>query len=571
MNFKIIENQQHLDGRMSAEETVNTQSSRDIDEPLHVKENGKDEAENATLLTKICKLEIENLRMRKSINNYGFNLRDRIKELELEKRELADVIKVMKPTVDVSVFDVSDNSKFVNVDFANVESRDFGCCDGFIMDDHKQKPEEAVGQKDISQVGNSNENGLTDDVPASKKMRRGSQTRHSFLTKGGSFNWDAAIGDNIDDENKRQSTEIALSSMRLSIQKPMMDKSIQQNFLGFYMIGVERSIFSGDKVPTTSRYQPAEILSRFPLENNSFMESIADFAFPLGAYLHLTPSRAYAKSLLQKNPTQYHILQFSDSLGTPSFACCLTVTRAIRLSLKNMNHKRVISRLQPILTRAYARQIIIRFFRRVVRVALGMRQVVVNKDGVVVGYIRNRSMSPSPLPGSPVKSPTPKSPLSFNKIKSSLTDRFGKGNIESIENRRRNSLNLGQSGPTDIALSKGAAKSSSTSDLPGNFGMTRSTPTQDMDLIDSEDVSETSDDDYSVVTEDASHDRRPCPSPKQSRSKAKGASPQVAKPKKRISAKSTEENCYYLISQRAYLLLSAKPLHTFLFKVRSYM
>ena len=608
----------------------------------HTEGNSDDDEENGLLLSTICRLEIENLRMRKSINNFGFNLKDRILELEHEKRELINAMKLLKPDEDPAKFTVAENSKYVNVDFAQVldtSSQDSHVDSVTQNNSHssstsssterpfaspssteqhemflKEKTTSSIPHSDCG-VDNAHSQSLlttldheegSEVVP--QKTARSSLRRHSYLNKskrgGGSKNWDTGRdnhlevgdtwqesgekskngnepGDQGDDDvtmgSKRQSTEMALSSMRLSMQNPIMENNIQQNFLEFYMIGVERSILSGEKEPSVSQQQPSEILNRFPAENTVFMDSIADFAFPRGAYLHLTRSVAYARSILRRKPAQQHILQFSDARGVPTFACCLTVTSVHRLHPSNAHHASVMTHLAPLLSRAHARHILIRFFRFVLRVSQDRREVVLNRYGVVVGYIRPRSLSAPLQPTSPRRSPV-KSPLSFRKFTNSFFDRLGGGTNDgngivrrsSLDNNNNTSSNSTHNVDDGITISEGKMEidcddiEARRMELSPQSGFARSISiSRDRRRDDSEDFSETSDDDSAVTDRSQS--------PPSSPNKLK-LSPSSKKRGKRMKSKlkyaeEDDSHSHYLISQRAYVLLSAKPLHTFLFRV----
>lgn len=618
--------------------------------------NSDDEEENSILLSNICRLEIENLRMRKSINNYGFNLKHRISELEHERRELIKAMKLLKPDEDPARFSVSENSKYVNVDFTqfadassskDIDSsgdentsnssnrRPFACQTQSFTYENKASSEASTSHstdsvEDTEANINSSQSQSQTQTPALaltlatsvdddisvpetstqiKTVRRNSLRRHPFFSKStremGSKNWDVGrdieVGDtwqeasdndsksnqngyDINIENKRQSTEIALSSMRLSMQNPIMENNIQQNFLEFYMIGVQRSILSGTKEPVLSQQQPSEILNRFPAENTVFMDSIADFAFPLGAYLHLTRSIAYARSILKKKPAQYHILQFSDAEGVPTFACCLTVTSVLRLRRSNAHHATVLSNLAPVLSRTQAREVLLKFFRHVLQVAQEQRRVVLNKDGLVVGYLRPRSLSAPMQPISPPASPA-KSPLSFRKFtnslfnrrRSSLNNDSSHNNTSSINNKSMNVDNTDKHVAISVSQSEHGITSTDLEarrvELSPKTGFARSISlSRDARQDDSEEVSETSDDDsFAATAVGARPDPSvsPYPSPNQRSGNHSPCAKKRGKIRRKKSKSSADDDSYYLISQRAYVLLSAKPVHTFLFRVSS--
>jgi hypothetical protein len=564
------------------DQTATTKSTEEVIFPDEG--NGADEEENAILLSTICKLEVENLRMRNCISNYGFNLQNRVQELEYEKNELTKALKTLKPNEDPSKFAVSENSKYVNVDFTQflsqpgevadatrggITKRPFTEGDTVRDDDHSStQPADHTDDSNTVPTSSSTDQAACDQkeyesekLPR-KSTRRSSFRQNSFLAQtaigGGSKNWDAEGRGEFNDSNvpdtddfmgnKRQSTEIALSSMRLSMQNPIMENNIQQNFLEFYIIGPESSIISGEKQPVVSRQQPTEILNRYPSENPVIMDSIADFAFPLGAFTHLTPSFAHAKAILKKHPHQYHILQFSDSQGIPTYACCLTVTSVLRLNPSNSQHKSVIVNLSPLLTRARARDVIVRFLRYARSVTLAKQQVVVNKDGVVVGYIRPRSLSSSNI-SPPSSSPS----MTFRKFKNSVIHRLG-GRTSAENATEGGSRKLSKSFDYDDKTSRvGLVADNSLLEMSPKTGFARAISlSRDARHDDSEAMSETSDDDASPAQSPISRKK-----------------PKMKKVRKSKSINDDKEPFQYLVTQRAYVFLSAKPLHTFLFRVRT--
>lgn len=286
-------------------------------------------------------------------------------------------------------------------------------------------------------------------------------------------------------------------------------------------------------------------------------------------------------------PNQYHILQFSDSHGVPTYACCLTVTSIIRLSPTNSQHKRIVSNLTPLQKRVRARQVIIRFFRYAHTVTLARQKVIVNKDGVVVGYIRPRSLSAHSAPS--ISKSSPNSPLSFRKLKNSVIHRLG-GRASVTRGSEEGDRSLPRSGSCDEVQGGNTSNGTLTNDL-GSQSENRALYDNSKEVLemspqtgfaraisfsrdarddDSEAMSETSDDDSAVWD---SHSTPPSGSPMiqpgRRSSPISKKKPKMKRPRKRTQSRDEEKDVsHYLVSQRAYVLLSAKPLHTFLFRVR---
>lgn len=105
------------------------------------------------------------------------------------------------------------------------------------------------------------------------------------------------------------------------------------NFFEFCSVGVDRAILSGYDLPQRSSLQPPQLLDLFPIRDPSMPASvipqIADYCFPFGVQLQLVPEHDAAALRSSPPRDEYHILQFTDAIGAQTFACCLTVTELI--------------------------------------------------------------------------------------------------------------------------------------------------------------------------------------------------------------------------------------------------
>jgi hypothetical protein len=174
--------------------------------------------------------------------------------------------------------------------------------------------------------------------------------------------------------------------MRLSTSEPLLDMEVKKNFLEFCIIGAKRSILSGKQLPIFGPRQKAEILDNFPHQHHPFIESMADFAFPVGVGLFMTSSKVYAEHYRSQKCDQYNVFQFSDSFGTLTYACCLIVSETVPLdpaksakTIKALKYLEVLERHG---------NIILRFMKRAHHKSRSYeRKVVTNNQGDVVGYM----------------------------------------------------------------------------------------------------------------------------------------------------------------------------------------
>lgn len=300
----------------------------------------------------------------------------------------------------------------------------------------------------------------------------------------------------------RQSLGLAINSMRLSIQKPLQDTDVNRNFLEFSMIGMNDDILAGLAPPMDSNRQQAVLLENFPKTDISYINSIPNFAFPSNVPIVILTE--HSAPFYRVTPNQYHILQFSDECGTPTFACCLTVSEKVRLT-----NAAAISHFEKLQQRIQSMRVIVRFFRFVRQfTAKYSRSAILNKNGNIVGYVTT--------PRSKGGSETGEAPVAPSPSISSTLSRF-KDTVTKVVSRK----NTGNNSPQNNGFK------------PNLFGgLTRFTS----DSIDSEDVSETS---------------------------SRSGNTRRVSVRKSIKKK----HGIVVVVQRAYCLISAQPKHSVLFKV----
>lgn len=142
-------------------------------------------------------------------------------------------------------------------------------------------------------------------------------------------------------------------------------EGLDGNFTEFVTVGVDRAILSGFELPSRSRLQPPQLLDLFPVRDPanpaSFIDNIAEHCFPNGVVLRLVTEPQEVERLTRAPPRDaLHLLQFMDSSGKPTFALCLTVTELI-----DAPNEAVVEALLELSVMQRAADKIQRFFRRI--------------------------------------------------------------------------------------------------------------------------------------------------------------------------------------------------------------
>ena len=142
------------------------------------------------------------------------------------------------------------------------------------------------------------------------------------------------------------------------------------NFFEFCSVGVDRAILSGYDLPQRSSLQPPQLLDIFPIRPEiqpaaSVIPQIADYCFPFGVQLQLVPEKDAAALRASPPRDAYHILQFTDAVGAQTFACCLTVTELI-----DAPNDVVVENLAELADLEAASDVLKRFLRQAVRTSL---------------------------------------------------------------------------------------------------------------------------------------------------------------------------------------------------------
>lgn len=135
------------------------------------------------------------------------------------------------------------------------------------------------------------------------------------------------------------------------------------NFIEFYTIGVDSSIFDGSREPEVDIFQPANALHAYHSTSvPCLIENISEFIFPGGKvplYLHMGSQAADARTGPEYD--QYQLMQFSDSSGNPTYACALIVTEFVSDPCAEL-----VKNLNLVQTQLLAATIITKFFRGIV-------------------------------------------------------------------------------------------------------------------------------------------------------------------------------------------------------------
>lgn len=370
------------------------------------------------LLSHICALEIQNLKIKRILNVLDLKvLKERVRTLENENKTLVEKLKHDYPEIIIHTRPQSERTNgFVSIDFTSDNGLEFEC---FGLSEISPFPEFQIENNRIQWSSpprhlSAAEKPMETSV-IERKMLKHYSVGSSRLSLANRFSLEWG------DENDRKITrspsvdglfprqhniEIALSSMRLSTLEPLLETEVKKNFLEFCIIGAKRSILCGKQYPVFGPRQKAEILDNFPHQHHPFIDSMADFAFPVGVGLYMTDSKVYAEHLRSQKCDQYNVFQFSDSYGTLTYACCLIVNETIPLnpakSAKTIKALKYLEHLER------CGRIILRFMKRAhIRSKNYERKVVMNNKGEVVGYMMVKKVARS---GSVVETVKP-SPL----------------------------------------------------------------------------------------------------------------------------------------------------------------
>ena len=144
----------------------------------------------------------------------------------------------------------------------------------------------------------------------------------------------------------------------------LVDES-KGNFAEYYTVGVDENILNGSTPPDVDIFQPAKVLHKFPDSASApLIDNVAEFIFPGGkAPLYVLLDHDIKNSSLKVggNFDQYQVMQFSDSSGKASYACCIIVTEYVTDPSTDL-----VRSLNDVQAKLLAVAIIIKFFRGIV-------------------------------------------------------------------------------------------------------------------------------------------------------------------------------------------------------------
>ena len=108
--------------------------------------------------------------------------------------------------------------------------------------------------------------------------------------------------------------------------------SVSKNFTHFYCAGASRGVLSGTILPEKHcALQAAALLDSYPSNVDALMENVQDYCFPEGVVARLVLKCNAAKYVGASND-QFHLMQFSDATGKATYGCCLIITEAISVA-----------------------------------------------------------------------------------------------------------------------------------------------------------------------------------------------------------------------------------------------
>lgn len=142
------------------------------------------------------------------------------------------------------------------------------------------------------------------------------------------------------------------------------------NFLEFCAVGVDRAVLSGFEPPQRTHLQPSQLLDLFPARDpacpSPIIETISDYCFPYGTVMRLVSGQEEIDRIEQAPIRDaFHVMQFMDATGNPTFASCLTVTELI-----DPPNEVVVENLTELKSMEHACDTIKRFLRRILEGSL---------------------------------------------------------------------------------------------------------------------------------------------------------------------------------------------------------
>lgn len=489
-------------------------------------------------------------------------LKDRVRSLENENRALVERLKVESPDIVIhsrptftSTTERGGNG-FVSIDFTSDNGLEYEC---FGLSEIPSFPDFHIDNDRIKFVSpprhlSTPERTLKNALSDQKRFRNYSvgpsrlSLTNRFSLEWGDENHQSLRSQSVDGIFPHQhfrspsldgmlprqhNLEVAISSMRLSTLEPLLEMEVKKNFLEFCIIGAKRSILSGKQLPNFGPCQRAEILDNFPHQYHPFIDSMADFAFPAGVGLFMTDSKVYAEHIRSQKCDQYNVFQFSDSYGTLTYACCLIVNEII--SLNPVKSAKTIKALKYLEHLERCGNVILRFMKRAHRRTRGYeRKVVLNKKGDIVGYMMVKK---NDIPQ------TASNPASVSKS-SPLKDRFL--NRARLVNKSVSEVSNSNFSKSSSSLSE----SNSSHKLNELFGSKISKFTEDMK-------------NRMKKGQDVPHNGGAELPGGVTNLRGKSSS-NLGQSKKSVPPKAEWQ---YVVTQRAYCILSAQPQHALLFQV----
>lgn len=171
-----------------------------------------------------------------------------------------------------------------------------------------------------------------------------------------------------------------MQSPLCTLPKSVDDKDLGKVFLQFCIVGLDRMILGGNEKPLISMgsNQPPQILDTYPLENHILVDTITDFCFPQGVFLDLVDA-SVANALCRCENDKMHVAQFSDMRGVATYACFITIyDRLVPQNSDIINN--ILNMKREILKQNTAANIIKRFFRGVIFYKLTHHRPIVGID-----------------------------------------------------------------------------------------------------------------------------------------------------------------------------------------------
>ena len=159
-------------------------------------------------------------------------------------------------------------------------------------------------------------------------------------------------------------------------------ETVQTNFLEFCVVGIDRCVMAGMLAPEDTLYHTPHLLDVYPTisfsrqnaniknktpNQKTLVDGIEHYCFPNGVKLALISKTEAQKQILHPLPLQTHVLQFRDVTGVPTYGAVVTGTDILPLHVacgNSFNASIFLTYMRTLQLRVNAIQVIQRAWQR---------------------------------------------------------------------------------------------------------------------------------------------------------------------------------------------------------------